>query len=276
MRLWAISDLHLGGAANRAALRALAARPADWLIVAGDVCEAPALFAEAMAFLAGRFARVLWAAGNHELWLTGRDDPASSPAKYAGLVAAARRAGVVTPEDAYPRWPGGPVVAPLFTGFDYSFAPPGMARADLLRWAAETGCRSADERRIRPAPFGDLAAWCAARCEETATRLAREVPAAGSVLVSHYPLRRDLVHIPRIPRFIPWCGTLRTEDWHRRFRAVAAVHGHLHTRRTDRREDTRFDEVSLGYARQWDPHRGLAAYLRDVTPPSGSPTRDRG
>jgi hypothetical protein len=271
MRLWAISDLHLAGAANRAAFAALAARPGDgfaddWLIVAGDVCESLDLFAEAMGFLAARFARVLWTPGNHELWLN-RDGPATSPAKYAALVAAARRAGVVTPEDPYPRWPSGAVVALLFTGFDYSFRPPGVSREAVPRWAAEARCLSADERLIRPAPFARMDEWCAELCATAEARLAREVlPGAPTVLVSHYPLRSDLVRIPRIPRFSPWCGTVRTEDWHRRFRAEVAVSGHLHVRRTDWRDGTRFEEVSLGYARQWDAARGLAHYLRDVTP----------
>lgn len=268
MRLWAISDLHLAIAVNRAALAALPARPADWLIVAGDVCEAPDLFAEAMAFLATRFARVLWTPGNHELWLNGRAGGARSSAeKYAGLVGLARRAGVVTPEDPYPVWPGGEVVAPLFTSYDYSFRPPAVPREAVLGWAAERRCVSADERLICPAPFARMDEWCAELCAVAEARLAREVPpGAATVLVSHYPLRRDLVRIPRIPRFTPWCGTVRTEDWHRRFRAVVAVSGHLHVRRTDWRDGTRFEEVSLGYARQWDGARGLAAYLRDVTP----------
>ena len=271
MRLWAISDLHLAGEANRAALRGLPARPDDWLILAGDVCESVPLFAEAMDWLAGRFARVLWTPGNHELWLTDRAaGPASSMAKYQAMVAAARAAGVSTPEDPYPSWPaagGAVVVAPLFTSFDYSFRPPGVARADVLRWAAETRCVSADERRLHPAPFARMDEWCAALCDAAEARLARDVPpGARTVLVSHYPLRQDLVHIPRIPRFTPWCGTHRTADWHIRFRAVAAVSGHLHVRRTDWRDGTRFEEVSLGYARQWNQTRGLAAYLRVVTP----------
>ena len=51
---------------------------------------------------------------------------------------------------------------------------------------------------------------------------------------------------------------------HRHRAAAVAVSGHLHVRRTDWRDDTRFEEVSLGYPRQWDPARGIAAYLRRV------------
>ena len=271
MRLWAISDLHLAIDVNRAALRALPARPQDWLIVAGDVCESLALFAEAMQFLTGRFARVLWTPGNHELWVSnGAAGPASSVAKYAALVQAARRTGVLTPEDPYPHWPGGVVVAPLFTGFDYSFRPADIRREEVVAWAAEANCVGADERLIRPAPFVRMDDWCAALCAAAEARLAAEVPAgAATILAGHYPLRRDLVRIPRIPRYSPWCGTVRTEDWHRRFRAAVVVSGHLHVRRTDWRDGTRFEEVSLGYAREWDHARGIAAYCRDVTPGGG-------
>ena len=39
MKLYAISDLHLGYEINREALKALPPHPDDWLIVAGDVGE---------------------------------------------------------------------------------------------------------------------------------------------------------------------------------------------------------------------------------------------
>lgn len=273
MRLLAISDLHLGVAQNREGLRGLPAFPEDWLIVAGDVCEDLARFEEALGFLAGRFARVVWTPGNHELWLTGGDregmEPATSPRKYAALVAAARRAGVTTPEDPFLRWPGATraVIVPLLTLYDYSFRPDHVPRDQVRSWAAETRCVPADEHLIRADPHPGIAEWCAARIEASEARLARELPdGAATVLASHWPLRQDLVRIPRIPRFAPWCGTRRTEDWHRRYRAIAAVSGHLHVRRSDVRDGTRFEEVSLGYARQWDPAKGVAAYLRDVTP----------
>jgi hypothetical protein len=119
---------------------------------------------------------------------------------------------------------------------------------------------------LDPAPFGSRAEWCHRRCQDAEARLTALGQDVPKIIVNHYPLRRDLVDIPRVPRFSPWCGTVLTEDWHTRFNARVAVSGHLHVRRTDWRDGTRFEEVSLGYPQQWDARRGMAAYLRPVWP----------
>jgi hypothetical protein len=94
------------------------------------------------------------------------------------------------------------------------------------------------------------------------------------VLINHFPLKRQLVRLPRIPRFSVWCGTDRTEDWHQRFRAKVVVAGHLHIRTTDWIDGTRFEEVSLGYPNQWRSRQGMEAYLREILPgpPEGRTT----
>ena len=61
--------------------------------------------------------------------------------------------------------------------------------------------------------------------------------------------------LPLVPRFSIWCGTTRTEDWHTRFRARAVVFGHLHIPRTFYEDGVAFEEVSLGYPRQWANRR---------------------
>lgn len=274
MRLLAISDLHLASAHNRERLQELPAFPDDWLIVAGDVAERLDLVDWAFGRLAERFARVVWVPGNHELWTVGRDGPdaARGVERYERLVALARRHGVVTPEDPFPDWPGTLpdgvgrlVIAPLFLLYDYSFRPADVALADVVAWADEAHNVCADEIHLSPDPFSSRLDWCQARLEETRHRLARDLPAdAHTILVNHWPLRRDLIRIPRVPRFTPWCGTTATDDWHRRYRAHAVVSGHLHTRRTDLVDGTRFEEVSLGYPRQWDHARGVSGYLRTI------------
>ncbi len=271
MKLFAISDLHVTSGGNLGHLRFLTPRPDDWLIVAGDVCEKVQLLAETLALLAQKFAKVLWVPGNHELWSEGDGHRSlRGLAKYEALVAAARQAGALTPEDPYPMWPGpGPatVIAPLFLLYDYSFRPAGVPLGQVLDWSAEDGVLCTDEMLLSPEPYRSRIEWCHVRCRLTEQRLERELPAGTrSVLVNHYPLRQDLVHIPRIPRFSPWCGTRITEDWHRRFNAAVCVSGHLHVRRTDWRDGTRFEEVSLGYARHWNPARGIDSYLRQILP----------
>ena len=276
MRLFAISDLHLGHEANRAALPDLPDHAGDWLIVAGDIAEQLELQEAAFRVLADRFARVIWVPGNHDLWSVPRDG-ASSPrgvARYRHLVDMARGHGIVTPEDPFPVWPDPPhVIAPLFLLYDYSFRPAHVPRGEVRRWAGAAAC--ADEFFLHPDPWPSREAWCASLCATAERRLADLPAGTRTILVNHWPLLAELIRIPRVPRFRPWCGTTRTADWHRRFRASVVVSGHLHTRRTDVVDGCRFEEVSLGYPGQWRPERGIAAYLRPILGPADPVSRAR-
>jgi predicted phosphodiesterase len=267
MKLFALSDLHVNHEANRSTLEALPAHPEDWLILGGDIGESVEHLGWTLRLLTPRWARILWIPGNHELW-TVRDG-LRGEAKYLRLVQACRDFGVDTPEDPYPRWPGpGPerLICPLFLLYDYTFCPPGMTPAQAVAWAAEDGIQCADETYLQSDPFPDRAAWCTARIATTEARLAQIPAHARTILVHHWPLRLDLVRLYRIPRFIPWCGSLATHDWHVRFRADVVVSGHLHMRATDWRDSVRFEEVSLGYPRHWDAAKGAVGYLREILP----------
>jgi hypothetical protein len=271
MRLWAISDLHVGHERNRQALLELEPRPDDWLAVVGDVGETAAHLAFALDVLAGKFARVLWTPGNHELWSSRRTDAVVGEAKYLQLVDVCRARGVTTPEDPYPLWPESPpetpiAIAPLFVLYDYSFAPDDVGPEGAVAWAAASGVVCADEAYLDPAPYPSRPAWCAARCAITEERLGALPVSTRTVLLNHFPLRREHSVLPRVPRFTVWCGTRRTADWHTRFRAVAVVSGHLHIRSTRHLDGVRFDEVSLGYPSQWDPARGVGGSLRQILP----------
>jgi 3',5'-cyclic AMP phosphodiesterase CpdA len=269
VRLVAISDLHLAHRANREALAEIGEHRDAWLALAGDVGEWPEHLALALETLVPRFARVLWTPGNHDLWCPpGVPGRTRGQARYDELVAICRNVGVLTPEDPYPEWPEQPglFVAPLFLLFDYSFRPPEVAEADAVAWARETGVVCGDEHMLDPQPWTSRAAWCRARCAATEARLAALPAGSQTVLVNHWPLRYDLARPPRIPRFSVWCGTTLTEDWPRRFHARAVVSGHLHMRTTLWRDGVRFEEVSLGYPRDWHVGRGIAAYLREILP----------
>jgi hypothetical protein len=267
MKLWAISDLHVGHPINRRAVLEIDPHPEDWLALAGDVGETEAHLAAALEALAPKFARLLWVPGNHELWTS--PGGLSGEAKYHRLVAICRDRCVLTPEDPYARWPPSSddapiVVAPLFLLYDYTFAPDDIRPGRAVAWAAESGIVCADEVRLDPAPHPSRAAWCAARCEATQARLAALSPGTRTVLINHFPLRREHAELRMIPRFTVWCGTRATHDWHVRFHAVAVVTGHLHIRATRYLDGVRFDEVSLGYPSQWDRARGAGHYLRPI------------
>ena len=278
MRLWALSDLHVSHPQNRAALASLPAFPDDWLILAGDVGHGVQPLDWCFRQLTPKFRQVVWVPGNHELWTVPRAVPRlAGSALYERLVRVARGYGVLTPEDPYPvvDHGGGPVLlVPLFLLYDYSFRPAHVRRDEVVGWARRDGAGCSDEFLLHPDPYPTRDAWCAARCENAAERLAACPADLPKVLVNHFPLEEQHAVLPRIPRFTPWCGTTRTRGWHRRFHACAVVYGHLHIRATQWLDGVPFQEVSLGYPQQWDRRRGIRSYLREVVmAPRGSALR---
>jgi 3',5'-cyclic AMP phosphodiesterase CpdA len=270
--LFAIGDLHVNHAENRELVAALEpGSEDDWLIVCGDVADSIGDVEWALGLLAERFARVLWVPGNHEL-LTQRDE-ARGPRgdlRYRRLVEACRALGVLTPEDAYPVWegPGGPaVVAPLFLLYDYSFGRNVAAtREEALRRAHEAGVVCVDEFLLHPDPYTSREEWCDARLRETEARLLACPAGVPTVLVNHFPLIEAPTRLLRHPEFAQWCGTVRTADWHRRFAAKAVVYGHLHIPVTTWHDGVRFEEVSLGYPREWAGRTWAQPLPRTILP----------
>jgi 3',5'-cyclic AMP phosphodiesterase CpdA len=268
--LYAVSDLHVSYQENREVVSGL--RPVaetDWLLVAGDVAERFASVEWALGVLRERFAKVIWVPGNHELW-TPPDDPVTlrGVERYEALVEMARGLDVLTPEDPYAVWPGpdGPVtIAPLMLLYDYTFRPEGCAtKAAGLAYAHETGVVCTDEYMLHPDPYPSIDDWSRARVVATEKRLAEVT--TPTVLVNHYPLVREPTRVLRYPEFAQWCGTEATADWHLRFDAAAMVYGHLHIPRTTEYDGVRFDEVSLGYPREWKPRKRPPGLPRRILP----------
>jgi 3',5'-cyclic AMP phosphodiesterase CpdA len=268
MKLYAISDLHLGYEANRHALSDIVSHPADWLILAGDVGETKAHLELAFKELQPRFAKLVWVPGNHELWtLPSSSDSTRGRFKYEELIEICRSYGVLTPEDPYAIVTIAGIkvrIAPLFLLYDYSFRPIDIPISQAIDWARETGIECADEALLHPDPYVDIAEWCRDRCKVTELRLQEYRNDLPTVLINHFPMRQDLAVLPRIPRFSIWCGTRRTDDWHIRFNAAVVVSGHLHIRSTSYRDGVRFEEVSLGYPRQWTSVTTPDRCVRDI------------
>lgn len=300
-RLYAIADLHISHKLNAEALTELRPHPGSGLIIAGDVGESLANLHTAFRITTQLFDRVWWVPGNHELYTLPQspkskadaeavgesDEPLRGEAKYLACLRIAFKYGVLTPEDEFVQWKGddgGPVlVAPLFTLYDYSFRPHDISRAGALDWArADNGTEATDEVLLHADPHASRDAWChvlVKRAEERLEAARAREPDIPLVLINHWPLREDLVYIPRIPRFSLWCGTKLTEDWHNRFRASVVVTGHLHVRRTDWKDSCRFEEVSLGYPRQWEDAKKSGVdvndMLRVIWPAPENETHDR-
>jgi 3',5'-cyclic AMP phosphodiesterase CpdA len=268
--LFAVSDLHVSYPQNRRIAQSLQPEsPEDWLIVAGDIGEAFADIEWTLRDLRSRFRQVIWAPGNHELW-THPADPVAlrGEERYRALVQMCRDIGVHSPEDEYPVWPGpgGPVVvAPLFILYDYTFRVPGVTtKEESLRRAHDAGVVCTDELLLHPDPYPNRESWCWARLAETERRLTAIDDTFPTVLVSHWPLVRRPTDVLHYPDFAQWCGTERTADWHIRFRATVAVYGHLHIPRTTEYDGVRFEEVSLGYPREWQKRGRPADPLRRI------------
>ncbi|MCX5065779.1 metallophosphoesterase [Micromonospora lupini] len=268
--LLAVSDLHVSFEDNRPVVDRL--RPGsddDWLIVAGDVGEIFHDVEQTLRTLRDRFSTVIWVPGNHELW-THPSDPVQlrGEARYEALVRMCRDNDIVTPEDPYRLWdgPGGPLlVVPLFLLYDYSFRAPGTTtREESLRKAHETGVVCTDEMLLHPDPYPSREAWCWARVAATERRLAAIDPDVPTVLVSHWPLVRQPTDVLWYPEFAQWCGTDLSADWHTRFGASVAVYGHLHIPRTTTYDGVRFEEVSLGYPREWRRRGGEPRPMRRI------------
>ena len=270
--LWAISDLHTGHTGNKPVTESLyPSTPDDWLIVAGDVAERTDEIHWALDLLRKRFAKVIWVPGNHELWTTNRDPmQIFGKARYDYLVNMCDEMGIVTPEHPFPVWTeeGGPAtIVPMFLLYDYTFLPQGAAtKAEGLAIARERNVVGTDEFLLSAEPYATRDAWCRDRVSYTRKRLEDLDWMTPTVLVNHFPLVREPCDAMFYPEFALWCGTTATADWHTRYNAVCSVYGHLHIPRTTWYDGVRFEEVSVGYPREWrrrKPYRWLRQVLPD-------------
>jgi hypothetical protein len=123
-----------------------------------------------------------------------------------------------------------------------------------------------DEFLLHPDPYASRAAWCHARVRQTEARLERCDADTPIVMVNHFPLLDQPTRVLFHPEFAQWCGTSLTADWHRRFKTAAVVYGHLHIPRTTWHDGVRFEEVSLGYPREWQRRRSHGEILRRIMP----------
>nr|POF14940.1 hypothetical protein CFP56_71887 [Quercus suber] len=289
MRLWAIADIHVSFKSNRDEFAKLESKDEDdGLILAGDVGETLAQLNEVFEIAKKKFKHVFWVPGNHELYspsTAGEEEKhLRGESKYMACVMAAKKHGVLTPEDDFMTWvyedhegfQVAAVICPVFTLYDYSFRPADVTREQALDWAMEEGIKATDEVLLHPDPYATRDEWCHRLISQMETKLDRAADTGlPLVIINHWPLREDTIYIPRVPRFSIWCGTKKTHDWAKKYHAKVVVTGHLHVRRTDWIEGVRFEEVSLGYPKQWqeakDEGNNVNSLLREILPGPSTP-----
>jgi Icc-related predicted phosphoesterase len=274
MKLYAISDLHVHYEANRKALKSIKNYRDDWLILGGDMGEKGEHHEFVFDIVCNKFDKVFWVPGNHDLW-TIKDNngkTVSGIEKYQYLLSICRRYSIITPEDNYVEWPGDGhpcVIIPLFNLYDYSFSPDDVTKDNAIKWAMKSGIVCNDEYYLKTSPYESILEWCDERISYSEKRLEDvhlKMPDHGFILINHFPLRYEHVQLFWIPRFSIWCGTKKTENWHRRFPVHVVVYGHIHYRATHNLDKVRFEEVSLGYPKQWTKFRKFDKYFREILP----------
>ena len=259
-RLLAISDLHVGYAENRALVEAM--RPHtddDWLLVAGDVAETVADIAGRWRPLRGRFRRSLGARQPRAV------DPPDGPVSCAATPAtgtwssSAASSGVHDPRGPLPglggrRRPGRrraavPALRLLASG------RAGCATKEEGAGATRDGDRRRLHRRVpaAPRPLPEPRGLVPGPGRRDRARGSPRCPTdLPTVLVNHYPLHRHPTGVLRHPEFAMWCGTdadrRLAPPLPRRRRSSTAT---CTSRGTTWHDGVRFEEVSLGYPREW-------------------------
>lgn len=272
-KVWAVADLHLGRRGSDTLIdKIMPTHPQDWLILAGDIADKLEELFEFLSICTERFETVIWVPGNHELWSTSYEGiELAGERLYQFMVRRCQELGVLTPEDEFPLWQhnGQPTyIVPLFTLYDYSWTvDPDHTTTQALAAAKANRVVASDEYFITPQRHANISSWCAQRLRYSTSRLAHiDVGTYPTVLVNHWPLRREPTEVLHHPDFALWCGSDHTRQWHLRYNASVCVYGHLHIPRTTYYDGVRFEECSAGYSSEWR-RRGIQdPLLRQILP----------
>ena len=160
------------------------------------------------------------------------------------------------------------MVAPLFLLYDYSFRPAGSPDEEALDWAAEAGVVCTDEALLHPDPYPVARGLVrGAGAGRPSARLARVDPDLRPCWSTTSRCVRSPTRLLRYPG-------VRAVVRDRRDRRLAhplprrggRVRPPAHTARPRYRDGVRFEEVSVGYPRQWATDGGLEPKLREILP----------
>lgn len=236
MRIFAISDLHVEYDENARWLDQLSRSDhvEDTVIVAGDISDELGHLAFGFRSLVARFRRVLYAPGNHELWLSEACGCETSLEKFDRVCELAADHGILL----QPLCEDGLSIVPMLAWYDFSFGlPDERIRA---RWM--------DFRRCR---------WPAGIAESEITEYflglnkPAIVPHEGTVITfSHFLPRIDVMptNVPVEHRGLyAVLGTARLDEQVRNVGSVIHIYGHSHLNRDVVLDGIRYVNNAFGY-----------------------------
>lgn len=236
MRIFAVSDIHIDYDVNAKWIAGLSAADYrdDVLILAGDVTDTRRLLDWCLTTLAGRFRKVLFVPGNHDLWVIREDRGKDSLQKFEEVRTLVESSGA----SMEPFRASGVSVIPLLSWYDYSFCEPSEELRSI--WMDYRACRW---------PGGltdqDVAAHFAALNEGQVS------PAGDDVITySHFMPRIDLMPelAPRSCKILyPVLGSVRIERQLRHLNSRVHVYGHSHVNRRQEIDGVLYINNAFGY-----------------------------
>jgi len=218
MRVQTVSDIHIDHRANHEWLKNISLQDYtnDILVIPGDISHRIELLQKGLEQLLRRFKEVVFVPGNHDLWVSNKDDLSTD--KFTAVIKYARELGVKVSTLEYPDFR----IVPLMSWYDFSFGKPCKELKKL--WLDFQVCRW-------PQLVGPI----------EVTRLMLEkndlsIPADHKITIScsHFVPRIDCMP-PRIPRrhrmIYPVLGADGIDKQVRTIGSSIHVYGHSHVNR---------------------------------------------
>lgn len=235
MKVFAVSDVHIDYEENRAWLSALSTKDyqKDILILAGDVTDDHQLLEECFDELAGKFLKVLFVPGNHELWVS-RNRALTSIEKFHQILSTANKYNIALE----PYHINGLSIVPLLSWYDFSFSTPCKKLMDT--WMDFRAC-------VWP---NNLSPLGVTQYFLEMNQVHLKITNQTTISFSHFLPRIDLMphYIPESYRYLyPVLGTVLLEKQIRQLRPDIHVYGHSHVNRQLTLDGTRYINNAFGY-----------------------------
>ncbi|MFH0975228.1 MAG: metallophosphoesterase [Spirochaetota bacterium] len=236
MRVFAVSDVHIDYAENRQWLFGLSKTDYknDILILAGDITNNIPVIIKAFVSLKNCFKEVLYIPGNHDLWVSRRNNIRNSIDNFHLIKTVASNCGVRM-EPAHFKTLS---IIPLFGWYDYSFGEPSEKIFDI--WIDYTACQ-----------------WPEGYDEISVTRyfIAMNEPYLNLkndfiISFSHFVPRIDVMpsFIPENKKILyPVLGTVLLEKQIRQISPNIHIYGHSHVNTRAHFNNTEYINNAYGY-----------------------------